>query len=164
MRKFIAATCALLMFSNSAWAQLSTVGTQLGSGSPANEFFVGRELGKPLVTVNLLSGVARPGVYHIPTGTDLAGLIAYAGGAMDKSDMTEVSLRRLENGSTTQHDINFQKIANSQKAFPQLANNDVVYIPPRNTLENTITWIALLSSIASVALSVALINDVNKRN
>src|ERR1044072_24873 len=56
-----------------AGAQMtSTTETYNTSGS---EYFVGRDLGRPLITVNLLSGVSRPGVYHIPLKTNLPQLI-----------------------------------------------------------------------------------------
>ena len=60
----------------------------------ANEFFVGRELGKPLISINLISGVKHPGVYYVPVGTDMAQLLAYAGGATSEAELESVTLRR----------------------------------------------------------------------
>lgn len=150
------------MFHFSAFAQISASGLN-PNAVPANEFFVGKELGKPLVTVSILSGVGRPGVYHVPKGTDLASLIAYAGGSLEKADLSDVSLRRELNGTNSQESINFHKIAGTTRPFPELINQDVVFIPPRKTLDNTLTWVTLVSSLASIALSVALINDINTR-
>ena len=46
------------------------------------------------MVVNLLDGIRNPGVYHLPVDTSLSQLIAFAGGANEKADLSDVTLRR----------------------------------------------------------------------
>lgn len=130
----------------------------------ASEFFVGRELGKPLISVHLVSGVNKPGVYHVPMGTDLAQLIAYAGGAMEKADLEEVSVRRRDPKGYSVMMIDMEKILVGTNSIPLVQSEDVVHIPLKISVERSLTWVSLISGIVSIGLSVAIIQDVNRRN
>ncbi|MCB0363925.1 MAG: SLBB domain-containing protein [Bdellovibrionaceae bacterium] len=130
----------------------------------ASEFFVGRELGKPLISVHLVSGVNKPGVYHVPMGTDLAQLIAYAGGAMEKADLGEVSVRRRDDKGYSVMMVDMEKILIGTATIPPVQSEDVVHIPLKISVERSLTWVSLISGIVSIGLSVAIIQDVNRRN
>lgn len=152
-----------------------TLGSFLGStcfaqiiapmdNNPASgsEYFVGRELGKPLITVNLLNGVTHPGVYHVPAQTTLPQLFAYAGGSLITADTSDVRVRRTEHEKSLfiRHDLN--TIINENQPFPQMSDKDVVQIREKNNLDTTARWVGIFSGIATTLLSVALFQQVNR--
>ena len=135
------------------------------SKSISSEYFVGQQLGKPLISVNLVSGVNRPGVYHIPIGTNLAKLIAYAGGATVKSDLSNISIKtQQEENKYISTNIDLEDILSSSKSIPGITNSDIIHIPQEDTFESSMKWVNLFSGILSVAVSVALINNFNNNN
>jgi len=144
-----------------AWAQIFSPNTTTNYGL-ANEFFVGKDYGKPLVKVNLISGVHKPGVYHVPVGTDLAEVIAYAGGAVDKADLSEITVVRQSGKERSAMDINLKRQLSRANTFTTIADQDIVHIPVDKSMDRTLTWVTILSGIASIALSVAIIDDRNR--
>ncbi|MBT4763103.1 MAG: hypothetical protein HOO06_15530 [Bdellovibrionaceae bacterium] len=127
-----------------------------------SEYFVGRDLGKPLITVNLINGVTKPGVYHIPVDTDLARLLSYAGGSKDTSDLQEVSIRRTENKKESVSLVDLEYILKSDTPMPKMYNRDVVHIAQKESLDSTLKWISIFSGIATMALTLKLVSDGNK--
>jgi hypothetical protein len=152
----------LTSLSTPCHAQLSAP-FQNNPSNPGNEYFVGREMGKPLVTVNLVSGVKSPGVYHVPVGTDLAELISYAGGAHDRFNLNDISIQRRNTKKADVSEVAFNDILNKGGAFPELSDRDVIYVAPKTNIDSTVAWVGLISGLASIALSVALINDLGRR-
>lgn len=142
-------------------AQVPSSGATVKSAGA--EYFVGAEFGKPLITVHLLSGVRTPGVYHVPMDTDLAELIAYAGGATERADLGAITLRR----QTPQFkllEINLADEMKVAKNIMPIHDRDVIRIEQSNAPERTLTWVSIIASIASVILSMALIDDIRRRN
>lgn len=123
----------------------------------AREYFVGRDMGKPLVTVHLLNGVTSPGVYHVPYDTDIAQLIAYAGGASDRSDLGGIVVRRGQKGVYNVTQLDLEKALKEPKDLFHIQDQDVVQIEQRVNVERPLQWISIASAIASIALSVYLI-------
>lgn len=144
-----------------SWAQIINPG--LTAGAQASEFYVGRDIGKPLISVNLISGVNKPGIYHVPIGSDLAQVIAYAGGAHEKADLSSISIRREQKNNSQIFSIDLVESLASTSQLPIISDSDVVRIPINYTMERTSNWVGLFSGIASVILSVAIINDLNDR-
>ncbi|MCB0415095.1 MAG: SLBB domain-containing protein [Bdellovibrionales bacterium] len=136
----------------------------LKSTSLTSEYFVGKELGKPLIQISLLSGVQKPGVYHIPIGTDLGQLIAYAGGKNQKSNFSKVNIyRTTEQGTKRTIVYDFESILEDSQKMPDLRSNDLIYInEDKVTLEKTSQWVSIVAGVLSIALSAALINQNNK--
>lgn len=131
--------------------------------SRSNEYFVGQEYGKPLITVNLVNGVKQPGVYHVPINTDLSQLLAFAGGATNQSDLEQVAIRRTQGPKYHILDVNFEKAMRSTSTLPTLKDRDVIHIEQKPSVERTLRWVTLISGIVSIGLSVALINDIERR-
>jgi hypothetical protein len=144
-----------------AHAQLPSPGSS--PKAAGSEFFVGAEMGKPLVTVHLLNGVRTPGVYHVPVETNLAELIAFAGGATDQADLSGVRIRRAS-PEISLLEVDLVKDMKLARSLLPVQDQDIVHIETKVTPERTLTWISILSSIASVVLSIALINDIRNRN
>ncbi len=133
--------------------------TQRLSGS---EYYVGDSLGKPLIAVKLMSGVERPGVYHVPQGTDLSELISYAGGSHSNAHLDEILVKRNYLGVTKNYEVDLEKILKSTTSVPKLVDNDVVFIDRDANLENTVRWVSIVSGILTIALTTFLIIDRTK--
>ena len=152
-----------LVMTQGAWAQVTT--PLEAPQTPGSEFFVGKQFGKPLVTVNLISGVSRPGVYHVPVGTDLAQLLAYAGGATGSADLSEISIQRIgANEKPKLVEVDLDEVFQSTSTIPSVADRDIVHIEQKASLDSTVKWISLFSMVASIGLSLALLNDIQKRD
>ncbi len=157
LRKIIAVQTALLA-SSPSFAQLTS--TTESFNNTGAEFFVGRELGRPLVTVNLLSGVARPGVYHVPTKTSLPQLIAYAGGTVTNADINDITIRRLEMQKTQVLTYNLNDVIGGKNELPQIEDRDLVHIKQQPSLDTTLRWVALIAGMASIVFSVSSTNQI----
>ncbi len=119
------------------------------------EYWVGKEEGKPLIVVNLISGVSQPGIYHIPVDTNIAQLIAYAGGSERNSVLSEIQIRRQRQKDQIEFiEYNFEKLARGNSPMPQLADKDVVTIPVSWNIERTAQYIAIIAGITAILLSV----------
>ena len=136
------------------------------ASSLSSEYYVGKEYGKPLISVQLISGVNKPGVYYVPMGTNLVQLIAYAGGATDRSDIEQISIRKVneENGDVTFLLVSLEKMLRSKSDLTILSPGDVILIPQKASIEKTLTWVNLISGIVSIGLSIAIIQDLDKRD
>jgi len=160
MSKRICAALISLLYTNAAVAQLYDTSKQVLS--QGNEFFVGREYGKPLVKVNLISGVQKPGVYHVPAGTDLAEVIAYAGGASEKAKLHDITIVRQNGKERSALEVNLERSLSRSTQLPAVNDQDIVHIPVDRSLDRTLTWVSILSGLASIALAVTII-DQNSR-
>ena len=127
------------------------------------EYFVGQDLGSPLITVNLLSGVREPGVYHIPVNTDLAELLAFAGGANDSSDLTEVGIRRTTTHETKHIVYDLRESLTEKAPLITMQDHDVIRIPTRASIDSTMKWATFVATLVSIVASYALINSLNKQ-
>lgn len=161
MKASISALCIVAFFTQSALAQVSPP-TNMAAVS-VREYFVANDQGRPLVTVHLLAGVATPGVYHIPVDTDLAQLIAYAGGAPATSDLTDITIRSQRDGKYHVSQFNLESEMKSTRDLYRLHDHDIVQINQKYTPDRPMAWISIVSAIASIALSAYLIHDISKR-
>lgn len=159
MTRRLLALVLCLVHVETCFAQLYDMSKQLPSNG--NEFFVGKEYGKPLIKVNLISGVQRPGVYHVPLGSDLAEVIAYAGGATDKADLRDITLTRQAEKPKKSIDINLTRELASPDPITRVADQDVIHIAVDRTVDKTMNWVGILSGIASIALAIAVIDNQN---
>lgn len=148
---------ALLMVPHLCFAQL--VNPLEAPNLRANEYFVGRELGKTLITVNLLNGVNSPGVYHIPIDTNLAQLIAYAGGSHEDAELDSVAIQRTIGKRITLVDIDLKKSIRSNQHPPVLMHEDIIQIPLDRSADNTAQWAGIISTIASIILVGFVISE-----
>ncbi|MCB0361783.1 MAG: SLBB domain-containing protein [Bdellovibrionales bacterium] len=131
--------------------------------SMASEYYVGKEYGKPLVAVVLVGGVGKAGIYHVPLGTDLAQLLAYAGGANEKADIEQISIRRSSSEGHAVFVVDLQRSLRSAGDLPVVQDGDVVNIPVRISIEKSLSWVSLISGVVSIGLSIAIIRDLNQR-
>ena len=146
---------SILSSTYSAAAQIAANGvTSVGL---ANEFFVGKDFGRPLISVNLISGVSKPGVYHVPVDTDMVELIAYAGGTVERAAVDEISIRRQIGRKVTVEKVNLQRSFRLGEELPRMLDGDSVQVPVNQSVDRTLVWVLILSGILSAGLSATLI-------
>lgn len=146
----------------SAYGQVANASME--SKIPANEFYVGMELGKPLVTINLIGGVRKPGVYHIPVDTNLVQLLAYAGGTEPTSDTDNILIQRWKGEQESELlDVDLDKILKSGPRSVRLQDQDTIHIPQTTTLDSSLRTLTILSTVASIVLSFYLVDDIRRR-
>lgn len=151
---------ALLLNAPSAMAQFSPPNNL--AVTAAREYFVGRDLGKPLITVHLLNGVGSPGVYHVPSDTDLAELISYAGGATERTDLSSVTVRRNERGRFQITELDLEKALKEPIDLFHVQDQDVVQFKQHYNPERTLQWVGIVSAIASIVMTIYLVKDFQK--
>lgn len=155
-------TCLITLmafFSSACFAQV--IAPLDANPISGQEFFVGKELGKPLITISLLNGVTRPGVYHVPAQTSLPQLLAYAGGSLISSDTSEIRIRRVDRDKSLFIREDLNATINENLPFPQMSDKDVVQIREKN-LDYAVRWVVIVSGIATTLLSIALFEQANK--
>ena len=165
MKKYLIILMSILVSIQSTAQVTSPFMKDQSLGSRAGfEYYVGKDLGSPLITVNLLSGVREPGVYHIPIHTDLAELVSYAGGATENADLTEIRVRRNQGKQVQLLEYNLNKEFDSKIDLMIMQDRDVIHIPYKSSLDSTIKWTTLVATVVSVLASVVLISEYKKSN
>ncbi|OQW50284.1 MAG: hypothetical protein A4S09_00380 [Proteobacteria bacterium SG_bin7] len=124
------------------------------------DFWVGKEEAKPLITVQLLGGVASAGIYHVPVDTTLPQLIAYAGGVVRNSDISSIEIRRVKSKDQIEFfEVNLNKVLRNNSPILAIADRDIINIPVSYDLERTATWVAVIAGTAGIILSAIAIRD-----
>lgn len=151
-KKITIISITLTFFTNLSFAQFPSFSSPGTSGNSGAEFFVGKIEGKPLIQVNIVSGLKMPGVYHIPVDTSLAELISYAGGAVDGAQLDKINIK---GDSKNMKVYDFYTLSNSSQKMPNLNNGDIVQIDVENdSLARTALIVGMTASITAVILSV----------
>lgn len=165
--RFIMANVVTLTCVNSAYAQEYGLLNDIHPPQQSSEFIFRSSQKESLITVQLLGAVNKPGIYYIPTNTDLLKLITLAGGTTNGGDLSEVLVRKSEpkawadlnskaiNEYQGAYEINAEKIIKYGGAKNlKLQQDDFIYVPPRTP------WISSEASrnitIASVVLGIVL--------
>jgi hypothetical protein len=155
-RRLVAALMIFSLVSATSYGQVTSSLFISGNGS---EFWVGKDQGKPLITINLISGVKSPGVYHIPIDTNLTQLIAYAGGAKSNAILSEINVRRIADKDVIEfYQYDFDKLLRSGAKMPQLMDRDSVEIPESLALEKTSQILAIAGPVTSLILSFIILS------
>ncbi len=135
------------------FAQIPTLPGQ-SAMTPGAEYFAGKFEGKPLIKVNVVSGLRLAGVYHVPIDTDLAELISYAGGATDGAELDEVRVSSDNQKGREMKVYDFYSISKDNQKMPMLNNGDVVQIDvAKDSLSRTAIWVGIFGTITTVVLS-----------
>lgn len=139
-----------------ATAQLPSLGG-VQQMSPGAEYFAGRVEGKSLIKVNLVGGVRSPGVYYIPEETNLAELLAYAGGAVEGAALDNIRVRSLLGGKWEFKSYDFVRLSEEPVGFPTIRQGDIIQIDIyKDNLPRTALWVGIISAVTS--LTFALLN------
>jgi len=110
------------------------------------------------VEVSLWGYVRNPGLYRVPSSTDVVGLISYGGGPLETATLSEVKLIRREMKTDSSFVdkimvINIERVTEtgSRKAIPTLLPGDVVLVPGTGYSQ----WTAILSIVAQVVIVIS---------
>ena len=155
----------LIYLLQSSWAYAQVINPS-GSRRPrtgGREYYVGLNLGRPLLTINLIGGVGLPGVYHVPVNTDMAELFSYAGGTLESANLEEVFVRsKIKTGEFKTKHFNFTKLVKSSQALPLVQNRDVIHIQTKDSLDSTLKWVSIASTVVSLVSAIIVIDQASK--
>lgn len=145
----------LFFVHGTAWAQTAVTSSFFEIKEPprAAEYIYRSSPKESLIGVQLMGAVKFPGLYYIPTNTDLLKLITLAGGTSE-GDLSEVLVRKTDPSGPGVYELNIEKLMKSSadvKPF-KLAQDDFVYIPEKkpwisNDVSRSVTIVSLITSI-----------------
>ncbi|MFN3453531.1 MAG: polysaccharide biosynthesis/export family protein [Pseudobdellovibrio sp.] len=106
-----------------------------------------------LIGVQLLGAVKNPGLYYIPSSTDLLKLVTLAGGT-DEADLSSIVIRKTEGSQKGVYEVDLNRLmkTTSDSKPLNLAQDDFIYIPKKepwisNDVSRTITIVSLVATI-----------------
>ena len=160
LRKTYSFVFAFLFLISHAYSQVNPLSLKDLSRNTGREYYAGIGDGKPLITVNIISGVNLPGTYHVPIDTDISELLSYAGGTLPHADLSKVFLRNsVSSKGIESKTYNVSKIMESTEPFPILQDKDLVHIESRTSLDSTLKWLTIFSLIATTVSAVVIIDN-----
>lgn len=178
-RIFVAATFACVICSPAMAQDSFGLLNEIKPPQQTSEYIFRSSQKESLISVQLLGAVYKPGIYYIPSNTDLLKLITLAGGTTNGGDLSEVLVRKTE--PQAWRNIKSKALNEYQGAFEvdaekvikyggykalQLQQDDFVYIPPRTPWisSDTSRNITVVSVILGIILTAVLIDKNAGRN
>jgi hypothetical protein len=159
----------------SALGDLGSIG-DIKMPAQASEYMFRSSPKESLISVQLLGAVQKPGVYYVPSNTDLLKVLTLAGGSTNGGDISEVMVRKTEpekwanirSKALDEHrgtyEVDVQELIRQGGGEPlKLNHDDLIYVPPRESMVSpeTAKTITLVSVVMSIALSGLLISKYN---
>ena len=113
-----------------------------------------------LIGVQLLGAVKYPGLYYVPSNTDILKLVTLAGG-IEEANLSEVIVRKTDPSQAGVYELDMNKFMKSSadsKPF-KLTQDDLIFIPKKepwisNDVSRTITLVSLVTSIVLTAVLI----------
>jgi hypothetical protein len=139
----------------------------------ASEYMYRSSPKESLISVQLLGAVQKPGVYYVPSNTDLLKVLTLAGGSTNCGDISEVMVRKQEpekwssihSKAVDEHrgtyEVDVQELIKQGGGDTLKMNHeDLIYVPPREMLVSpeASKAITLVSVVMSIALTGLLIS------
>lgn len=151
-------------------ADLPTAGSKIpaeeGQKSAGMEYKVGSYQGAVLMNVQLWGAVTKTGSFDLPSRSDLATLISYAGGPLKDAELDNVTIRRTSKGRPQLIKVDLEKLfERPDSQAPILEPNDVVMIPTHKPFidPDFAQTAGIVSVLLTVVISSILIsNQLNK--
>jgi hypothetical protein len=155
----------IFLFSTQGFAQGAGSFFEIKEPPRAAEYIYRSSPKESLIGVQLLGAVKNPGIYYIPTNTDVLKLLALAGGSED-ADLSEILVRKTDPAQSGVYELDIKKLMKSTsnvKPF-KLAQDDFVYVPKREPwISNDVSKsITIVSLIATIVLTGVLIEKNSK--
>lgn len=139
----------------------------------ASEYIYRSSPRESLIAVQLLGAVNRPGIYYVPSNTDLLKLLTLAGGSNNSGNLSEVLVRKTEPKSWLGFKSN-KAIDEYQGAYEvdvekllkygggnglKLQQDDFIYVPAKTSwiggdVSKTVTFISVLATVVLTALLI----------
>jgi hypothetical protein len=144
----------------------------------ASEYIFRSTAQESLISVQLLGAVNKPGVYYVPSNTDLLKLLTLAGGSLNNGDVSELLIRKqaphswsgIKSAAVNEHqgafEVNAEKLIKFGGADElKLAQDDFVYVPQKSTWLSTETSrnFTVISVIMGTLLSAVLIQKYSEK-
>jgi len=171
----------LFMIFVTFWSSISTASTlsELGSigdiktPAQASEYMYRSSPKESLISIQLLGAVQKPGVYYVPTNTDLLKVLTLAGGSTNGGDISEVMVRKMEPEKWAQvrskaldeyrgtYEVDVQELIRQGGGESlKMNHDDLIYVPPRETMvspeaSKTITLVSVVMSMALTGLLIS---------
>lgn len=158
--------------SASPLGDLGSVG-DIKTPAQASEYMYRSSPKESLISVQLLGAVQKPGVYYVPSNTDLLKVLTLAGGSTNGGDISEVMVRKQEpekwadvkSKAVDEHrgtyEVDVQELIRQGGAQSLKMNHeDLIYVPPKEALvspeaSKTITLVSVVMSIALTGLLIS---------
>ena len=115
------------------------------------------------VKVNLIGGVAAPGIYHLPDNTTLLDAISLAGGAVANADLSDVYVKRYTAAGfeTFHYDLN-EIVANREAKFPPLTDRDTILVKTSNSSQTLAIVLSVIGTAVGVFTAGYLVTRKNR--
>ena len=125
--------------------------------SRLSEYFFNRAQADILIPVKIVSGVQKPGLYHVPKGTSLTTVLSISGGLVRGTDSSGIQITDAQ-GKMSQKD--FEKILRTGKDY-SLAGNEIIFIPEKKYFfdQQTVNTFAVITGLVSVVLTGLIVAD-----
>jgi hypothetical protein len=165
---------SLALAATSSTAGIGDLGS-IGDIKPpqqASEYIYRSSPKESLISVQLLGAVQKPGVYYIPTNTELLKVLTLAGGSTNGGDISEVMVRKSdpekwstihskaldEHRGTYEVDV-AELIKQGGGDALRMNHDDLIYVPARESMvspetSKTITMVSVLMSIVLTGLLI----------
>jgi protein involved in polysaccharide export with SLBB domain len=149
-------------------AEQMTLLSDIRAPQQSSEFIFRSSPQESLISVQLLGAVNKPGIYYIPSNTDMLKLLTLAGGSSSNGDITELIVRKKETGSWARinsisvkenkgaFQVNLEKLIEHGGANHLILNqDDFIYVPQRSSFLNSdaIRGATFVSVIMGIVLS-----------
>jgi hypothetical protein len=133
-RRLAALLIGLQLHSGLAWAfDLGVLKDAPPIPGQTSEYIYRTRPDEALIPVYLLGAVAKPGLYHVPSRTDVVGLLALAGGPISGALVDDIQIRRQNASKRSSERLRFDlddAMGGGDSAKLTLASNDLVYVAP----------------------------------
>ncbi len=139
----------------------------------ASEYMFRSSPKESLISVQLLGAVQKPGIYYVPSSTDLLKILTLAGGSTNSGDISEVMVRKTEPEKWSSihskvldehrgtYEVDVQELIRQGGGEAlKMNHDDLVYVPSRESMVSpeTAKAITLVSLVMSIALTGLLIS------
>ncbi len=126
-----------------------------------SEYFYSKNGSEVLKSVQLMGEVAKPGLYHLPTNTNLTTLLSISGGAIKDADTTKVFVRDVA-GNVKEENL-YQMIKQGKDI--SLAGGEIVVIPPKTPFfsADAVNGVTILTGILTALFTGILVSEQLKK-
>ncbi|MCK4572190.1 SLBB domain-containing protein [candidate division WOR-3 bacterium] len=106
-----------------------------------------------LISIQVWGEVRSPGIYQVPTTTNLVEAISFAGGPTSRSDLGRVKLVKAIKGKKMMfYDVNAY-IKGEKRNPPILDSGDLVYIPQSFT-SRVVDFVRFAGIVAAITFTI----------
>ena len=161
---FIAAILLPIFFVESAYAiDLRMIEDQKRSQRGQAEYFNTNKDQRFELRVNMVAGVQMPGIYHLPDNTNLLEAISLAGGTATNADLSNVYVKRPNQGGTfdTYHYDLSKLVSNKDFKPPVIGDHDTILIETSNPSQTLIITLSIITTALGIITTGYLISRKN---